>query len=337
MKATSICKTSAMMAAHAIVGCVALLLAAAPVAAQEVVGPGNYCVQDNLDVSKLNCTANDTRLAGVKEVDGVPQISPTECTTDEDFLLSGIFLVETNATARYDLSVTFSSDGDPNGDGARTGQCSRGLIPIPPGEDFDGDDCGDVQSGVTYELEVTDLTVKCVDTDGDEYVNLPYIIGWAQNAQSLCENAAQALPGTTSKCEINDTFNIPVRVESPDNDLTKSAQVDVTYSILLTNNATTLTLSLDSLADSEYGDLLNPTAAIHDTNCDTQSTSIPPSGSLSCWFTVRFDKDHPGSADAVENYVTAEGTASDGVHTPEPFSTDSNSKLVTVHIEDPTP
>jgi hypothetical protein len=134
-------------------------------------------VLDNLGISKLNCTANDTKLAVVKVVNGVPQISPTECTKDEVFSLTGTFLLQTNASERYDIGITFSSDGDPNGDGARRGICSRVNLPIPPVLNLDKDACGDITSGLgQVEVQVTGLQVKCVDSDGDGFVNLPYII-----------------------------------------------------------------------------------------------------------------------------------------------------------------
>ena len=320
------------------------MLAPQHVVLADSVGPGNFCVQDNLMVNKLNCTANDTRLAGVKEVNGVPQISPTECTRGQQFTLTGTFILATNASERYDLGVTFSSDGDPNGDGARTGMCSRVNLPIPPALNLDKDQCGDVTSAISpLELQVTGLTVTCVDSDGDGFVNLPYIISWAQNAQSICQNAAQALPGTTSKCEINDTFNIPVLVEEPNNTMTKEAIVTVEYPIVLSNDASTLTLTLNTLTDDVYGNIANASNAnILSTTCGqggagnpgTLPATIDPGASYSCSFKVQFDKNNPGSSTPVANVVTAEGTASDGFDT-TPFTTQSNNGAalsVTVHL-----
>jgi hypothetical protein len=319
------------------------LLYGAQTAFADATAAGDFCVQSNLGVSKLNCTANDTKLAGVKVVNGVPQISPTECTKNEIFSLTGTFLLQTNATARYDLGITFSSDGDPNGDGARTGVCSRVNLPAgAPTLNLDGDACGDITSGQTWEVTVTGLQVKCVDTDGDGFVNLPYIIGWAQNEKSTCSNAAGALPGTTSKCEINDTFNIPIAVEEPSNALTKGATVVAEYPVTLTNNASTLTLTLNKLTDSVYKDI---TTTGHDgiteTTCGkaenlggagTLPATIAAGQSYSCVFKVKFDNTNPGSSNAVVNTVTAEGTASDGVHSPTSFTTQSNTKSVTVLI-----
>jgi hypothetical protein len=326
-------------------GAVALggLLYGAQTAFADATAAGDFCVQSNLGVSKLNCTANDTKLAGVKVVNGVPQISPTECTKNEVFSLTGTFLLQTNASARYDIGITFSSDGDPNGDGARTGVCSRVNLPAgAPAANLDGDACGDITSAMgQVEVQVTGLQVKCVDTDGDGFVNLPYIIGWAQNEKSTCSNAAGALPGTTAKCEINDTFNIPISVEEPNNALTKSANVVVEYPITLSNNASTLALTLNKLTDDVYGNIASSTnTSILSTTCGlggqgnpgTLPATIAAGSSYSCAFKVFFDKTKPGSSNAVVNTVTAEGTASDGVHSPTPFTTQSNAKSVTVLV-----
>jgi hypothetical protein len=65
--------------------------------------------------------------------------------------------------------------------------------------------------------------------------------------------------------------------------------------------------------------------------------TIAAGGNYSCSFKVKFDKSNPGSSTAVENVVTAEGTASDGVHAAENFTTQSNDNTpvkVTVLLED---
>lgn len=279
----------------------------------DVVGPDpSYCLSPALGGKKANCTANDTRLAGVKVVNGVPQISPTECTEGEQFLLTATFLVATNATVRYDLGVGFSADGDPNGDGALTGSCSRSTVPIPPALASDGDACGDVTSAISpVDLVVTGLTVSCTDTDGDGNVNLPYYVSWAQNDTTVCNNAGQALPGTTSKCEINNTFNIPVHVKQPGGDLSKTATVLATYSIVINNTGETA-LTLQELIDDKYGDiLLGTNTAIQSTTCVDNHVipaPVPPAtSSYSCNFTVLFDASNPGSATAVTDTVHASG------------------------------
>jgi len=298
------------------------LLVGTQLALADVVGPDpSYCLSPALGGKKANCTANDTRLAGVAlDGNGDPIISPTECTEGEFFDLTATFEVATNATVRYDLGVGFSADGDPNGDGALTGSCSRSTVPIPPALAIDGDACGDVTSAISpVNLEVVDLVVKCVDSDDDGFVNLPYYVSWAQNDTTVCNNAAQAVPGTVSKCEINDTFNIPVHIKLPGGDLSKTASVVVTYSIVINNTGETI-LTLEDLIDDVYGDILDTAdpvnTAIQSTTCvdDTDiPVPVPPAtSSYSCNFKVLFDGTNPGSATAVTDTVYASGTDSEG-------------------------
>lgn len=288
----------------------------------DVVGPDpSYCLSPALGGKKANCTANDTRLAGVKVVNGVPQVSPLECNEGEFFDLTATFEVATNASIRYDLAVGFSADGDPNGDGALTGSCTRSTVPstgpIPDAQNLDGDACGDVTSAISpVDLQVTNLSVKCVDTDGDGNVNLPYYVSWAQNEQTVCNNAGEALPGTTSKCEINNTFNIPVHVKQPGGDLSKTASVVATYSIVINNTGETA-LTLQELIDDVYGDILLATnTAIQSTTCVDNTVIpapvLPATSSYSCNFKVLFDSTNPGSATAVTDTVHASGVDDQG-------------------------
>lgn len=285
------------------------LLVSAQLAVADVVGPDpSYCLSPALGGKKANCTANDTRLAGVKEdAQGNPIISPLECTDGEMFDLTATFLVATNASVRYDLAVGFSADGDPNGNGALSGICTRSTVPVPPALNIDGDACGDVTSAISpVDLVVTGLSVTCADTDGDGFVNLPYYVSWAQNDVSVCNNAAEALPGTVSKCEIND-FNIPVRLKQPGGTLSKTGSVVVTYSILINNTGET-DLTLENLVDDVYGDILDGSnTAILSTTCVDNHVITVAAGSYSCNFKVFFDGSNPGSCSSVHDTVYASG------------------------------
>lgn len=314
------------------------LLGAQPASADTV--SGNYCVQDNFG-SKLNCTANDVNIAGVKEVNGVPVISPTTCTEGTTFDLTATFLLATTATQRYDIGITFATDGDPNHDGARTGTCARSDLPTGPTTqhfyDFDGDACGDTTSNDSpIEFTVTLPNVTCHDSDGDGKLNLPYIVSWGNSAGTVCNNAADALPQTSSKCKANDTFNVPVTVESPSSSMSKDASVEVTYTIQLNNSSSTLSLTVTGLTDSHYGNVLDSNNTnIASTNCTTQfSTAVPAGGSRSCWFKPPvFNSANQGSATAVADIVTATGTATAPNGATQSFTATSNERDVTVYIQ----
>jgi hypothetical protein len=108
-----------------------LFLGAAPVALAQGGGSVvNGCMEDVYDEfgqgGGLNCTANDVQVASVTDIN----ITDDGCafpgdTVTFDFTAQ-ILLI---AAERHDVGVFFATDGDVNGDGALTGQCS---ISTPP-------------------------------------------------------------------------------------------------------------------------------------------------------------------------------------------------------------
>src|SRR5881296_74276 len=130
-----------------------LLLAAQPAAAV------NNCIQDvwkaHGNSQNLTCTANDVRVAEVTNIDitsggtctGAPPNQtctctsasppPTNCATNPSQTGCVTFVADyrvvLTAQTRYDIGLYFGTDGDPNGDGALSGQCSGNII--TPGEE----------------------------------------------------------------------------------------------------------------------------------------------------------------------------------------------------------
>ena len=97
----------------------------------------NGCMLDvysTIDNQGLNCTANDISIAGVSNIN----IVDDGCAFPGDTVTFD-FTAEVLLTAqdRHDLGIYFALDGDPNGDGALSGQCSistppyTGNFPIP--------------------------------------------------------------------------------------------------------------------------------------------------------------------------------------------------------------
>lgn len=79
---------------------------------------------------------------------------------------------------------------------------------------------------------------------------------WRQpGSNQTCTTAANALPGSPSKCNCDEEFQIDVFVEEPTGSLTKTAvQAIVTYQVTVTNAAgMTLDLFLNSLTDNKAG------------------------------------------------------------------------------------
>jgi hypothetical protein len=281
-----------------------LLLGAQPVFA-DTQGPLR-CIQPNSGLNKVNCTANDVRIAGVAldpDNPGEFLISPKTCDPFVNgglFDLTATFRIVTTASERYDVGVYFDIRGDPQTppDGARTGFCSVNKLPIPPAFDLDGDNtpgntCGDTVQGVLL-VELTIQDVACV---GDQFVKLPNCTSWAQNDNTLCTTDAQAKPGTTSKCSCDDAFTIPVLIQRGELGVTKVASPltlpepggEFTYTVTVTNTgAGTVTLTnitddvdMDNDIDATY-------PAIDFCDKTTLLGGQTPPDSTTCTFTRNF-------------------------------------------------
>ncbi|MDF1519210.1 MAG: hypothetical protein P1P73_01875, partial [Brevefilum sp.] len=183
------------------------------------------CVGDLYGDPTLNCTANDVGLASVTNI----IIEDDGCTAPGDTVtFTADYEVMTTATERYDIGLYFSTDGDPNGDGAYTGTCSIATLPYapdPPWLDLDGtiagvqDTCGDIGTKAHDNGSVNNpvyhsitLTVECVDHTGDGYLDLPYVVTWSQGADWLCTSPLDAIVGTTSKCSGDAGYDVPIPV-----------------------------------------------------------------------------------------------------------------------------
>jgi hypothetical protein len=244
--------------------------------------------------NKLNCTANDIRLSRATSV------SPASCIEGEKFDLTATFETNVTANARYDAGFFFRIDGGANarGDGSNaTGTCSlSALTPgVSPSLNLDGDTCGDLNAG-TYNLTFTIPNVLCHDSDGDGFLNLPNCTSWHSNQATACNinTAADFHPDTKSKCVCDDTFQVPVIVETASLTVAKSASPTsvpetggtVTYSVQITNGASFVSVTIDSIIDDLYGDLgdaSNPN--VTDNTCDDLIGDVlAPGGSTSCSF-----------------------------------------------------
>jgi hypothetical protein len=110
----------------------------------------------------LNCTANDVSIANATNI----TILDDGCAYPGDTVtFKADFEVLLTAEYRHDVGLWFAADGDPNGDGARTGSCTAATpayAPDPPWLDLDGtndplpkdnkpsgiqDTCGDINVG----------------------------------------------------------------------------------------------------------------------------------------------------------------------------------------------
>ena len=292
--------------------------------------------------NKLNCTANDIRLSRAISV------SPSTCIDGETFNLTATFEVNVTANARYDAGFFFRTDGGTNarGDGnAASGICSLSALDVPPavpGLKLDGDTSGDLNAGTYSNVTFTIPGVLCRDLDDDGFLNLPNCTSWHSNQGTNCNiNAAFDFhPDTKSKCVCDDTFQVPVRVETATLEVQKDVSPDevpetggtVTYTVQVTNQAQFVSVTITSLVDSEYGNIGDPNNSnVTENTCpDLVGDVLAPLGTTSCSFkalvagdsgdtvpdTVRVCSTQQGSGATVCDEDDAEVTIADVPSTP---------------------
>ena len=254
--------------------------------------------------NRLNCTANDIAIARAISA------SPNTCTLGTTFDLTATFEVNVNANSRYDAGFYFRTDGGANARGP-VGTCSLTTLALPPGagdpwSNLDGDFCGDFAAMGTVQVTLDIGQVLCTDTDGDQFLNLPNCTSWHSNAGTACATETQAIPETKSKCKCDDSFELPVIVESPTGAVTKTAtSAVVTYEVKVKNNSNTRSVTIESLSDDVFGDITMVQGSVATTNCDTLigDTVAPGGTSAACEFTVNFA--NPGTSGDHTNTVTA--------------------------------
>lgn len=212
------------------------------VSAQAEDGFTNGCVA-NVIGKKANCTANDVRLTAVT---GVPNITET-CAEGPSYCVGGANagLVCTDNTGcpggvgcfnrmtftatgqftagpqRYDVGVYIATDGDPNGDGARTGTCERFRFDTtdPNAINLDNDSCGDILANTTQEVAFGPVDVACIDTDGNGSVDIINCETWGNaideipDGKTACNEIEDVRAGTPSKCSCG---LLPICIAIPD-------------------------------------------------------------------------------------------------------------------------
>lgn len=282
---------------------------------------GDVCMQQIFGGSKvtnanrLNCTASDIKIA--KAISAINlDTGEASCVAGVPFTLQATFQVNVTANERYDAAFFFNITG---GADARNpeGTCSQSVLTngVAPALNLDKDTCGDLNAGTYQNITFTIPGVACEDTDNDQLLNLPNCTSWHSNAGTVCSvsgsGIAGAGPETKSKCNCDDTFQVPIQVESPSGAVVKEAtKAVVTYSVKVKNNSSSRTVKINSIVDDVYGDLATRTGSTCNTLIGT--TLAPNTTSAACTFTVQYDK--PGTfgatgADAngdLKDTVTAE-------------------------------
>jgi hypothetical protein len=95
-----------------------------------------------------------------------------------------------------------------NGDCAVCGGGTCG--PVGPGLQ---DLCGDMETHSPVYYKITGVTLNCLDTDGDGFLDVAACTSWRQTGNNdLCRSPLAAFPGTPSKCKCQAALKIPIAV-----------------------------------------------------------------------------------------------------------------------------
>jgi len=296
------------------------------------------CIQDvwkaHGNKQNLTCTANDVTLSEVTNIcidngQGGCQ-AENKCTLGLPVTFAADFKMVLTADTRYDIAFYISTDGG-GADGALTGQCAATPVTATnaPGTftnlDSSPDTCGDItgpeNTAFNPQIVRFQLTTQCADPDGDGFLNLPFCTTWRQpGSNETCTTSNDAYPGSPSKCNCG-VLNVDILIETATLEVTKTNLTgdvpetggSVTYSVAVKNLAQVVSLTLDTLIDSLYG---NITTTGHDgITATTCAVGAPPGpiaagATYNCQFTVTVGPGDTGTT--VTDTVTACGTDSQG-------------------------
>ena len=263
------------------------LTAAQPASAQE-----GSCIDDVTGWTNI-CDAGDVWLGSlVNDVDA-------SCTPGELITLNLTAGLLATALERYDIGLFLALDGGGADTGscehyylppplASGGTCSasggvcKKDADCPEGETCSGgyspesgggpfydaepedapDECGDLEGGVDTYYVLGPVTVLCIDSDGDGFLNIGSAVSWDDEKDATCAGVGDAKPSTPVKCHYRaiDVMNVTVspglvRVEKsaePEQLLEPGGWVTMTFVV---ENTSAVTMTLEGLVDSVYGPL----------------------------------------------------------------------------------
>jgi Domain of unknown function DUF11 len=282
----------------------------------------NGCIQDVWKAAghnqNLQCTANDVGLsladnANINIISGGScqienGVRVCRCNEGDTVVFTALFEMDLTAQTRYDVGFYIASDGDPNNDGAITGQCTAtasfenntvNFVNLDAAPDV----CGEIVSGQNDPLLVNaQVTAPCVAGPSGT-LQLDWATTWRQPGDNgLCRSAADAFPGSPSKCNVG-VLDVPITPTPPNIRVEKIASPlavnentggSVTYSVTVTNESNIRAVTLTSLTDVPYGNitqvqgLVTATTCVPDGNVATCEIngSLAPGASCSCTFTA---------------------------------------------------
>lgn len=297
------------------------------------------CIQDvwkaHGNNQNLTCTAQDVKLSeatDIKIISGGETVivdgkQVNRCFAGQTVTFTADFRMDLTADTRYDVGFYLALDGDPNGDGAKTGQCAAtaSLVTNTPEGNFINldappDVCGEITGsfGTAHNPLFVESTIstQCPSTPGEQ-LTLPFCTTWRQpGSNTVCQGTGNgtttndAYPGSPSKCNCGtlaiDIFAADTQITVTKDALTPSVPEtggSATYSVKVKND-TQIPITVTSLVDQPYGDITQVQGAITATSCvpDANAATCEVGGSIaagaecSCSFTATVPPgDFPGS------------------------------------------
>jgi hypothetical protein len=329
------------------------------------------CIQDvwqaHGNSQDLTCTANDVTLSSATNINILtggscdPVTGVCRCFAGQTVTFTADFQMDLTAQTRFDVGFYIATDGDPNNDGAITGQCTAtaslstntgNFINLDAAPDVCGDITGPFGTANNPLFVTAQISTECPTTPGEQLV-LPFATTWRQpGSNEVCDGTGNGtttndvFPGSPSKCN-SGTLAIDIFAEPVAITVTKDAQTpsvpetggSATYLVTVTNNGPTLPLTLTSLVDAPFGDITTVHDAVTATTCvpdmDPATCEIggsiaPAGGTCSCTFTATVPPgDFPGSFPDV---VTGCGT---NEITPTPACDDDPAEVPYSDVEQP--
>src|SRR5262249_38324843 len=146
---------------------------------------------------------------------------------------------------------------------------------------------------------------------------LPNCTSWNQNTGVVCSTTADVVPGSPSKCSCNDTFTLPIFVETGSISVLKTPYPlkhsepggPVTFTVNATHTAQYTQVTLGSICDDQFGTVVKDAAAALCANCKLGNIAsnvecvvpqpLAAGASYSCKFTANLGPDPEKITDTV--------------------------------------
>src|SRR5262245_3774968 len=238
----------------------------------------------------LTCTANDVTLSSATNINIItggscdPVTGVCSCFAGQTVTFTADFRMDLTADTRYDIGFYIATDGDPNGDGALTGQCTAtaslvgntpagNFINLDTGNDVCGDITGPLGTAHNPIFVHQSISTQCPSAAGQQ-LRLPFCTTWRQpGSNQVCLGTGNGtttndvFPGSPSKCNcgtlVLDITSITTTIDVTKDALTTSVPESGgsgVYSVKMKNNSS-IAVTVTSLTDNQYGDITTAHAA----------------------------------------------------------------------------